>query len=67
MNRLFIGENESFVLLQKVNKKSCVIPSSHEKLVGRYMVQFQVTCINVIGESEACFPLCLRLIKTRPP
>jgi len=53
-------------MLQKVSKANYNISITSEKLRGKYMVQFQVSSINVIGESDPCFPICIRLIKPRP-
>lgn len=62
---LVSGENDTFLQLQKVSQKNYVVPSSHSSLVDKNLVQFQVAAINIIGESPPCFPLCIRLVKTR--
>ncbi|XP_057308391.1 E3 ubiquitin-protein ligase TRIM71-like [Hydractinia symbiolongicarpus] len=60
-----VGENDTFLQIQKVSQKNYVVPSSHSSLVDKNLVQFQVAAINIIGESPPCFPLCIRLVKTR--
>ena len=57
------GERDSFRLLKKTSASSLVLDTTSNDLSGKQMVQFQVSSINVVGESNPCFPKCIRLLK----
>ena len=62
-----IGEGNSFVMVDKVKRSPLILPQTQAEFDGKQLVQFQVSCINVVGEGTPCSPLCIRLVKSRSP
>eukprot|EP00111_Clytia_hemisphaerica_P018046 TCONS_00053396-protein len=60
------GKDDSLELVKKINKKTMKLPLSWNKFHGKYLMQFHVTAINIIGESAPSLPSSIRLIKNRP-
>ena len=53
------------MLLEKVKSREYSIGVDDPKLLGKRLVQFQVSAINVVGEGKPCNPVCIRLTNTR--
>lgn len=59
------GENDAYVQFTQVSTPSCTISRSHPDMVSRPNVQFKVTSVNAVGESDACHPRCVYLSSSR--
>jgi hypothetical protein len=56
-----LGENDDWAQFTQVSVPNLTISRTHSSILSRKNVQFKVTCINAVGESDSCQPRCVYL------